>query len=143
VGGCGLIKRIDGQRKHHPARSALRNKAIERVVFKLFNRYNAKIKSIDSSISSESSQENVRLLLDKKLDAIAELYQLLEWLHPFTDGQGRTDLVLLSKLLVDEGFTPAILELPYMSTTSLPSDWVKYLQHGMERWKEEAKLSGV
>jgi hypothetical protein len=27
VGGCGLSKRIDGQRKHHPARSALRNKA--------------------------------------------------------------------------------------------------------------------
>jgi hypothetical protein len=63
---------------------------------------------------------------------------LLDWLHPFQDGQGRTDLVLLSKLLVAEGFTPAILDDPYMSTISLLTDWASYLKRGMKRWEEES-----
>ena len=45
----------------------------------------------------------------KKLKILLKLIQDLEWTHPFPDGQGRTDLVLLSKLLCDQGFHPSIL----------------------------------
>jgi hypothetical protein len=112
--------------------------ALERITEKLFNRYNEKIKIINQQIPQASSEGEFLSLADRKLEAIAELYQLLEWLHPFYDGQGRTDLVLLSKLLVDEGFSPAILDDPYMSSFSLPTVWVDYLKEGMARWAKEA-----
>ena len=76
---------------------------------------------------------------DEELLLIAELFQLLEWIHPFPDGQGRTDLILLSKLLTEHGFNPAILKMPYYSTYHLRKEWVKYLKEGIEAWKKEAE----
>ena len=74
---------------------------------------------------------------DEKIKCIADLFQMLEWLHPFHDGQGRTDLILLSKLLCQYGFNPAILEEPYVSTYFSLDDWVNYLKKGMEKWRCE------
>lgn len=47
---------------------------------------------------------------------IFRLYQELEWLHPFYDGQGRTDIIVLQKLLVDNGYEMIEMYDPYLST---------------------------
>jgi hypothetical protein len=73
---------------------------------------------------------------EKKLELIAELFQILEWLHPFEDGQGRTDLILLGKLLSEYGFTPAILDEPYVSTYVPLKQWIEYLKAGMQKWQQ-------
>jgi hypothetical protein len=75
---------------------------------------------------------------EEKVVCIAKLYQLLEWLHPFPDGQGRTDLIILAKMLCDFGLNPAILQEPYCSTYCLLQEWVACLKVGMDQWKEKA-----
>lgn len=76
-------------------------------------------------------------LPEKKIRCIADLFQTLEWLHPFRDGQTRTDLVLLSKLLCEQGFNPAFLEEPSASSFCFLDEWVSYLKNGMAQWREE------
>jgi hypothetical protein len=110
----------------------------ERITGKLFDRYNEKINQINDQLDKAVNLEEITHLKDQKLNQIAELYQLLEWLHPFPDGQGRTDLVLLAKLLTDQGFTPAILETPYLSSTETPSLWKESLKEGIQRFAEYA-----
>lgn len=107
---------------------------IEVVVKFLFERYEKQIKKIVSAPCDRRS------MIKSKIEAIADLYQLLEWLHPFPDGQGRTDLVLMAKHLSEEGLSPAILEEPYVSTYSTLSEWKEYLLKGMRAWTRE-KLS--
>ena len=74
---------------------------------------------------------------EQKLYLIAELFQKLELLHPFPDGQGRTDLLMLSLLLCRHGFNPPILDDPYVSSWMSTKDWVEYLKNGMKVWGEE------
>jgi hypothetical protein len=111
---------------------------LEQAVQKIFDRYNQNISEINQLLSQATAQVELEELKDKKLGCIAEVFQLLEWLHPFPDGQGRVDLVLLSKLLVDEGFTPAILDQPYLSSIATRDEWKDYLTQGMEAWKKLA-----
>lgn len=73
---------------------------------------------------------------EAKLQAIAKLFQTLEWLHCYCDGQGRTDLILLAKLLCQHGFTPAIIDPLFASSTVTLDEWVICLKNGMERWKD-------
>ncbi|MGH3915043.1 MAG: hypothetical protein ACRDTC_16800 [Pseudonocardiaceae bacterium] len=48
---------------------------------------------------------------DKRLAAIAKVIRALHVIHPFTGGNGRTNItLLLTKLLLDSGFTPTILK---------------------------------
>ncbi|NNM59128.1 MAG: Fic family protein [Legionellales bacterium] len=65
----------------------------------IFSNYNQDIKnSID---------------IDDKIHAIAQCIHSLEVLHPFLDGNCRTIVVLLiNKLLIEQGLCPAILENP-------------------------------
>jgi hypothetical protein len=65
---------------------------------------------------------------------IADLYQMLEWVHPFPDGQGRTDLIMLKALLVTYGLTPAILDEPYMASFCSLNTWDAYLASSMKKW---------
>lgn len=106
---------------------------LEKTVNSLFSEYNSNISEINRQIQNG---EELQPLLDKKLSLIADLYQKLEWLHPFQDGQGRTDLIVLSKLLSENGFTPPILDDPYMSSFSPLSNWIEYLKKGMASWAE-------
>ncbi|MEX0962097.1 MAG: Fic family protein [Simkaniaceae bacterium] len=71
---------------------------------------------------------------NEKLKLIANIFQQLEWLHPFLDGQGRTDLVLLGTLLAKHGFNPAVLKEPYISTWTNLEQWTSQLIEGIERW---------
>jgi fido (protein-threonine AMPylation protein) len=102
----------------------------------LFDQYNTKMQALNSALKKSLPQEELKRIQDEKLTAIAHLYQMLDWQHPFIDGQGRTDLVLLSKLLTEQGFTPAILDEPYFSSYSSLSDWKAYLIQSMQRWQE-------
>lgn len=105
---------------------------IEETIHKLINDYNEKIQKFPSNPVERSPEEN-----ELALKYIAELFQNLEWLHPFFDGQGRTDLVLLAKLLTENGFNPSILYNPYYSTFEPLEKWISYLKKGMEAWKRE------
>jgi Fic/DOC family len=71
------------------------------------------------------------------LNNIATVFAELEWMHPWLDGQGRTDLILLNFLLTQEGLNPVILEDPYFSTSTTIPEWTAYLEQGGEAWKKE------
>ncbi|CAM2961465.1 Fic family protein [Legionella worsleiensis] len=105
---------------------------IEETLDKIIAQYNTVIQSLPKDIHLRHATHN-----EQALRAIAELFQNLEWLHPFYDGQGRTDLVLLSKLLTENGFNPPILYQPYFSSFEPLDHWVSYLKKGMEAWKSE------
>lgn len=72
-----------------------------------------------------------------KIKPIAELYQILNWLHPLRDGQGRTTLILLSKELCRHGLNPAILDLPYFANYATLEEWTDYLTAGIKEWQSE------
>ncbi len=107
----------------------------------LFDGFNRTLSEINEELLNTSLMEREKIdsLVEKKLVLIENLYQNLEWLHPYADGQGRTDLLLLAKLLSENGFTPAILEEPYMSSFSSREEWFAYLKEGMQKWEEERK----
>ncbi len=109
------------------------------VISKLFDAFNRTLSEVNEELNNASSneQEKIDSLVERKLVLIANLYQNLEWVHPYPDGQGRTDLLLLGKLLSENGFTPAILHDPYMSSFSSREDWLAYLKKGMQKWDEE------
>lgn len=107
---------------------------IESIAKILFERYQRQIKEINARPQDSQTQK-------QKVRVIADLYQLLEWLHPFPDGQGRTDLVLMAKHLSEQLSNPAILKEPYSSTFSTLTDWMGDLFAGMRLWQEEAAKS--
>lgn len=109
---------------------------IENTINKLFELYQKKIDEINNQLAVSNNQEKNEELKEEKLKTIANLYQCLEWVHPFLDGQGRTDLVLLAMLLAKEGFNPAVLTKPYTSTTALLPEWKIYLNQGINLWKD-------
>jgi hypothetical protein len=111
------------------------------VIPQLFDAFNRAVSEINQELinTSPSEREKIDSLVERKLVLIDNLYQNLEWLHPYPDGQGRTDLLLLAKLLCENGFTPAILHEPYMSSFSSRQEWLAYLKEGMQKWEEERK----
>lgn len=111
-------------------------KELKKICKSLFDHYNTKIEELNSKIKA-SSNSSIHELLFEKIKIIAWLFQMLEWLHPFEDGQGRTDLILLGKLLSQEGLNPPILNAPYMSSIHPLEDWVEYLLEGIEKWRIE------
>lgn len=100
----------------------------------LFSDYNKEMSELNDELSQEQRKDERDKIIELKLRSIANLFQQLEWLHPFQDGQGRTDLLLLSKLLCQEGFYPTILTHPYVSTLTTLDEWVIYLKEGMMKW---------
>src|SRR3990167_688180 len=76
---------------------------------------------------------------DDKLFAIAGLCRKLEILHAFTDGNQRTvAFAILTKLLIENGFSPTIIREPvmfdgYFSTREL----VEAVKEGMDYYKRE------
>lgn len=111
---------------------------IEKILHLLIDQFNKKMRSLPSNPNDRSIEEN-----KFALGMIAELFQNLEWLHPFFDGQGRTDLVLLAKLLTEQGFNPSILYYPYFSTFEPLEKWIAYLEKGIEAWKKEREDTGL
>jgi len=71
---------------------------------------------------------------DEKLQAIANLITHMQWLHAPHDGSGRTDLLVLNKLLAEHGFHPVLLKYPYHSS-SRGYSWVEELKQGLKNWE--------
>lgn len=91
--------------------------------------------AVETILSRFYERMEKALSQDEEITLIAELYQALEWLHPFRDGQGRTDGLFLNKFLCDHGKNPCILQKPYFSTVNRLATWKDYLIKGMELWK--------
>lgn len=72
----------------------------------------------------------------QKLRVIAQLFQRMEWLHPPVDGCGRTDTAILNFLLVQNGFHPVLLGIPYFSSVVGLDRWVEHLDAGLFQWEE-------
>jgi prophage maintenance system killer protein len=69
---------------------------------------------------------------ESRLWAIAQLIRELELLHPFSDGNCRTfACVLLTQLLLNYEFTPAILENPNLDGECSLAQWVDEIKKGM------------
>lgn len=96
---------------------------VQRLVEKIFIEY-------EQNVTNAKTPE-------EKLAHIADLYQVLNWLHPFTDGQGRATLLLLAKELCRHGFNPPILNSPHLANYALLSEWISYLKEGIIEWQKE------
>jgi hypothetical protein len=70
-----------------------------------------------------------------KLLAIAILIQDLERLHPFRNANGRTNILLMNKLLTEYGFHPAILDDPNAAPFVTQMGWLACIQKGLLRWR--------
>ncbi len=82
--------------------------------------------------SIELAQSN-----EQKLEAIAKLCRALQIFHVFPDGNGRTILfALLPKLLIENGFSPAILEdVNIFNGYHETSNLVTMIQEGIQRYE--------
>lgn len=103
----------------------------------LIDDYNKKMNPINKRLKEWPREAEKITLMEKKVEIIADFFQLLNRLHPFLNQQSTTDLVLMAKLLSEEGLTPALLEESYTSCWSLPLEWKQYLQEGMKAWVAE------
>lgn len=121
----------------------------EKAVIYLFDRFNQKARDIQNELKSNLENANpeelpaIRTQYETDIrQTIAKLYQHLEWVHPFVDGQGRTDLILLAKLLTDYGLHPALLMRPYDSSILPFAKWDEQLAFGLKIWNlEKTKIN--
>ena len=67
----------------------------------------------------------------KILKAIVILYQSLEALHPFRDGNGRTNNLVLQKALIDNGFRPVKMDF-YLMDVRTTKKAVKLLKRALK-----------
>ncbi len=87
-----------------------------------------------NNIIAEFNHKMVEISDQKsRLWAIAQLIRDLELLHPFSDGNCRTfACVLLTQLLLNYEFTPAILENPNLDGECSLAQWVDEIKKGMQ-----------
>lgn len=72
---------------------------------------------------------------EARLWAIALVVRELELLHPFPDGNCRTvACVLLTQLLLNYGFVPALLENPNLDGERSMEQWVAEIRNGMSKF---------
>ncbi len=90
---------------------------IDQLVKEVFDSFNRAIKTAKTN--------------DERIKYIALFYQRLDWIHPFQDGQGRTDIIFLSWLLCKYGFNPPILAEPYYSSMNTLDNWTIYLNRAL------------
>ena len=73
---------------------------------------------------------------DEKIKAIATVIHELELTHPFSDGNCRTfALIVLNKLLLQQGLTPVILEDPDRFDAYSIEELSLEIRHGMDRFR--------
>ncbi len=108
----------------------------EEITKKLISEFNLNLENLQKNAYEKiqtgvSTKDVKREYLESVISLIAQAYAELEWAHPWIDGQGRTDLVMLNGLLCREGLTPCVLREPYFSTSNTIQDWVNYLKGGL------------
>lgn len=70
----------------------------------------------------------------ERLFAIATFHQSLELWHPTRDGNTRRHALVLAKVLVTAGLTPAIVTEINDVYVRQPESWARMLAQGMDRW---------
>ncbi len=113
------------------------------VTVKLIQHFNDDLHALQSKTYLQIETEGVGKIEEIKtayreaaLRLIARLYAELDWAHPWIDGQGRTDLIVLNGLLTREGMHPCFLHEPYYSTFNTVEDWIVYLKAGLADYEE-------
>jgi hypothetical protein len=76
---------------------------------------------------------------DARLLAVARLHARLELLHPTEDGNTRRHLVVLNKLLVEQGLWPTILDEPNDVVALDARGWASAIARGMRRFRAAAR----
>ena len=107
------------------------------------------------SMSTEEVQAALRQILatyqkviaraesrEEVFDAIARFSQSLARLHPFDDANTRTNMLLLNKLLVENGFPPSIVEDPKHFYLNTLESWKAKILQGMDTWYEHGGRGG-
>ncbi len=112
----------------------------EEITKKLISEFNLNLENLQKiayeKIQTGASTKDVkREYQESVIPLIAQLYAELEWAHPWIDGQGRTDLIMLNGLLCLEGLNPCILWEPYFSTSNGILDWINYLKIGINSFE--------
>ena len=95
----------------------------------------ALIKALRDSLSAARRDDDV-------LTAIAAFSQGFARLHPFADNNTRTNMLLVNKLLVENGFTPAIVREPKHFYTETREAWKQRIVDGMKTWGDLAAVNG-
>jgi hypothetical protein len=70
---------------------------------------------------------------------IARAHKRLEYLHVFTDGNTRRNLVVLNRLMADSGFEPVILTNPNAVYIQTLQQWVESIREGEDREEDEVE----
>lgn len=99
---------------------------------------------IPHTISKESLLTRIALKKEyqnRVVPLIGQLFQELDWLHPYFDGQGRTDLISLQGSLSKEGVHPALLQQPYFSSSSALDEWIDYLQSSLKGFEQHFRIN--
>ncbi len=100
------------------------------------NLTNARKEAYDKLMSGQKIEEIKSSYQEAALRLIGQLFAELEWLHPWIDGQGRTDLIHLNGLLCREGLHPCILDFPFYSTSNSLELWLDYLKDGLSQFEK-------
>jgi Fic family protein len=94
-----------------------------------FRRYHAAIESATTA--------------DQKITAIAELYKALECAHPFDDGNGRTNRLLLNELLKRNNLSETMLSNCSCAHFMSVNEVVNEIKRGQEEYAYIATLSHI
>ncbi len=73
----------------------------------------------------------------QKVERIALLHKQLGYLEAFRDGNTRTNLIVLRKLMADEDLSPSIVKEPKHSKFKTLKHWAKNIKKGQKRWKRK------
>lgn len=79
---------------------------------------------------------------EEVFDSIAQFSQSLARLHPFEDANTRTNMLLLNKLLVENGFPPSIVHDPKHFYLNTLESWKVKILEGMDTWYEHGGRGG-
>lgn len=86
-------------------------KKVKKLVKRAFSRYEKKLNKIPKNGTSKKQDH-------KRLKAIVFLFKRLEMIHPFVDGNGRTNILILQRELIKNGFPPVKMDFYLMDISS-------------------------
>ncbi len=90
------------------------------------------VRKVDEIVDRFNQSISAATINDERLRAIALLVRELELLHPFPDGNCRTfACVLLTQLLLNYEFLPALLDNPNLDGEYSLDQWIAEIRNGM------------
>lgn len=90
---------------------------------------------VENAIADLYASLGIATSTSDRLLAFATFHQHLELWHPTRDGNTRRHTLVLDKLLVEHGETPAIMTEINDAYVRLPASWARMIAQGMNRWR--------